>query len=74
MTQLHKKFTDTQVKELIRRYLRKEIERTYIQEIMGIKNKEVLHSRWAIAIQERPCKLFYSIHAKNKNQNNRPGH
>ena len=39
MTQLHKKFTDTQVKELIQRYLRKEIERTYIQEIMGIKKR-----------------------------------
>jgi hypothetical protein len=36
MTQLHKRFTDAQVKELIRRYLRKEIERKYIQEILLI--------------------------------------
>ena len=36
MTQLHKRFTDTQVKELLRRYLRKEVERKYIQEILLI--------------------------------------
>lgn len=36
MTQLHKKFTDTQVKELLQRYLRKEIERKYIQQILFI--------------------------------------
>jgi len=35
--QLHKKFTDSQVKELIERYLKKEIERKYIQEILGIR-------------------------------------
>ncbi|MEW6558518.1 MAG: hypothetical protein AB1349_14410, partial [Elusimicrobiota bacterium] len=36
MTQLHKKFTDSQVKELIERYLKKEIESHYIQEILNI--------------------------------------
>lgn len=36
MAQLHKKFTDYQVKELIERYLNKEIERKYIQEIFNI--------------------------------------
>ena len=36
MVQLHKKFTDSQVKELIERYLKKEIERRYIQEVLGI--------------------------------------
>ena len=34
--QLHKRFTDSQVKELLRRYLKKEIERRYLQEILGI--------------------------------------
>jgi len=34
---LHKKFTDSQVKALITRYLKKEIGRKYIQEILGIK-------------------------------------
>jgi len=36
MEQLHKKFQDHQVKELICRYLSKEIGRSYIQEILGI--------------------------------------
>ena len=36
MVQLHKRFADNQVKELIERYLRKEIERGYIQEVLGI--------------------------------------
>ena len=36
MVQLHKRFTDTQVKELIERYLKREIERSYIQEVLGI--------------------------------------
>jgi len=37
--QLHKRFSDAQIKELIERYLRKEIERKYIQEILGIKRR-----------------------------------
>lgn len=36
MTQLHRKFTDDQVKELIEKYLRKEVGRKYLQEILGI--------------------------------------
>jgi len=36
MVQLHKRFTDRQVRELIERYLSKEIERDYIQEVLGI--------------------------------------
>jgi hypothetical protein len=36
MTQLHKKFTDSQVKELVDRYLNKEIKRKFVQEILGI--------------------------------------
>ena len=39
MAQLHKKFTDDQVKELIKRYLKKEIERSYIEEILDIKRR-----------------------------------
>ena len=37
MAQLHKKFVDSQVKELFLRYLKKEVERKYIQEILGIR-------------------------------------
>ncbi len=39
MSQLHKRFTSDQVKELLERYLRNEIERKYIQEILGIKQR-----------------------------------
>ena len=39
MAQLHRRFTDSQVKELIERYLRKEIQRDYIQQILGIKKR-----------------------------------
>lgn len=37
--QLHKKFTDGQVKELIERYLRKEVKREHVQEILGIQKR-----------------------------------
>jgi hypothetical protein len=37
MAQVHKRFTDDQVKNLLQRYLEKDIERKYIQEILGIK-------------------------------------
>ena len=37
MKQLHKKFTDDQIKNLIIRYLKKEIARRYIQKILGIQ-------------------------------------
>lgn len=36
MAQIHKKFTDDQVKELMKRYSNKEVERKYVQEILGI--------------------------------------
>jgi hypothetical protein len=39
MSQLHKRFTSEQVKELLERYLKNEIGRTYIQEILGIKRR-----------------------------------
>ena len=59
MVQLHKKFTDSQVKELIDRYLRKEIERKYIQEVLGIGK-----TRFFALI------ILYSIHKKQHNQKN----
>ncbi len=40
MAQLHKRFTDSQVKELMERYLRGEIKRTYLQEILGVKRRQ----------------------------------
>lgn len=37
MSQVHKRFSSDQIKELFERYFQKEIERKYIQEILGIK-------------------------------------
>ena len=39
MSQLHKRFTSQQVKELLDRYAKNEIERKYIQEILQIKRR-----------------------------------
>jgi hypothetical protein len=36
LVQLHRKFTDEQVKELIEKYLREEVGRKYLQDILGI--------------------------------------
>jgi len=36
LAQIHRKFTDVQVKELIGKYLRKEVGRRYLQDILGI--------------------------------------
>ncbi len=41
MSQVHKRFTPEQVKELLERYCKNEIERTYIQEILGIKKSRL---------------------------------
>ena len=39
MSHLHKRFTSDQVKELLERYLRNEIKRKHLQEILGIKER-----------------------------------
>jgi hypothetical protein len=36
VVQLHKRFTDEQIKEFIQKYLRKEVERKHLQEVLGI--------------------------------------
>jgi hypothetical protein len=50
MVQVHKKFTDEQVKNLLERYLKHEIERKYIQEIYNTPQKLDTHIWWMI-----PC-------------------
>ncbi len=47
MAQLHKKFTDEQVKNLFNRYIHKEIPRKYLLEVFGIKK-----SRFAILLKQ----------------------
>jgi hypothetical protein len=39
MSQLHKRFTSDQVQELLGRYLKKEVERKYIEQILGISRR-----------------------------------
>ena len=39
MKQLHKKFIDYRIKELITRYLKKKIVRKYIQKILSMKKR-----------------------------------
>ncbi|MDK2895922.1 MAG: hypothetical protein PWP04_42 [Candidatus Atribacteria bacterium] len=39
MVQIHKKFNNDQVKDLLRQYLEQKIERKYLQQILGIKKR-----------------------------------
>ena len=40
MAQLHKKFTDEQVKDLMQRYSKKELKREHIQQMLQIKRRQ----------------------------------
>jgi hypothetical protein len=40
MSQLHKRFTSDQVQELLERYLKKEVERKYVQETLEISRRQ----------------------------------
>jgi len=40
MAQIHKAFSTEQVKDLFKRYMDKQIERAYIQELLGIKKSQ----------------------------------
>lgn len=57
MVQLHKRFTDEQVNELIDKYLRKEITRNYLQEILGIGKTRF----FALVKEHRRDSLSFSI-------------
>jgi hypothetical protein len=48
MSQLHKRFTSEQVKKPLERYVKNEMERKYIQEILGIKPKVAAFSPQAV--------------------------
>jgi hypothetical protein len=57
MSQLHKRFTSDEVKELLKRYLKKEVERSYIQEILAIKKRRF----FALVNQYREDPIHFSI-------------
>ena len=57
MVQIHKEFTDNQVKELIERYLKREIKIHYVLEILGIKR-----SRFFVLLKQyKECPDTFSI-------------
>ena len=57
MVQIHKEFTDSQVKELIERYLKREIRIHYVLEILGIKR-----SRFFVLLKQyKECPNKFSI-------------
>ena len=62
MSQLHKRFTDNQVKGFLARYLNKEIERRYIQEILEIKERRF----FALLQKYREDPSGFSIQYKRK--------
>jgi hypothetical protein len=57
VVQLHKRFTDEQIKELIEKYLRKEITRSFLQEILGIGKTRF----FALVGEHRRDSLSFSI-------------
>jgi hypothetical protein len=62
MAQLHKQFTDSQVKKLLERYLQKEIEIRYVLEILGIKR-----SRFFLLLKQyKECPESFSIQYQRK--------
>ena len=63
MAQLHKRFSDAQVKELLSRYLKGEIKRPYLQEVLGIQQRRF----WELVkrYQQDPSSFF--IHYARRN-------
>lgn len=63
MAQLHKRFTDPQVKELLSRYLKGEIKRSYLQEVLGIKQRRF----WELVKRYQQDPSSFSIHYARRN-------
>lgn len=62
MAQIHKKFTDDQLKNLLNRYIHKELPRKYLLEVLGIKK-----SRFALLLKQykkNPQKFTIQYHRK----------
>jgi hypothetical protein len=64
MAQLHKRFTDQQVREMLQRYLDREIERTYLQTILGIGKSQFFF--WLQQYRVHP--KTFSIHYTRQTQ------
>jgi hypothetical protein len=61
MAQLHKKFTDAQVKEMLQRYLHNEIERPYVQQILGIGKTRFFALLKSAALRVRSWILLFGL-------------
>jgi hypothetical protein len=57
MKQLHKRFTDEQVKEFIKRYLHEEIERHYLETLLGVKTRQI----WNLVKKYRQSPATFSL-------------
>jgi hypothetical protein len=57
MQQLHKRFSDEQVREFIERYLRKEIERPYLETLLGVKTRQF----WKLVKKYRQSPTTFSL-------------
>jgi len=64
--QVHTRFTDDQVKELIERYLKKEIERTYVQEMLGIHKRRFFQLIAAYRKDPKAFSIQYQRTAKTR--------
>ncbi len=62
MPQVHKKFTDEQVKELLEKYLKGKVERKYLQEIIRIGKSRFFVL--VVLIQRLHFLAFFSPFAK----------
>lgn len=67
MEQLHKKFSDNQIKELIGRYLEGKIKRADIQKVLGIGKTRF----FALVKAYRQDPLMFSIEYTRKNATNK---
>lgn len=63
MAQLHKRFTDAQVRELLSRYLKGEIKRPYLQEVLEIKQRRF----WELVKRYQQDPSSFSIHYARRN-------
>jgi hypothetical protein len=70
MKQLHNRFTDNQVKELLERYVRNEIKSTYIREILGIGKTRFF--ALLKVYQEDPKVFSIEYHRKTKSRTIHP--
>ncbi|MCK5014812.1 MAG: hypothetical protein KAS66_13445 [Candidatus Omnitrophica bacterium] len=68
--QIHKQFTNEQVKELLEKYINKEIERKYIQATLGIKKAQFF--RLLKAFRNNPKDFSIDYERKSKTRSNKP--